>query len=419
MKLLNKISYYYIINTAVLFVFGLLAIYLSVSWIIDGRTKGQLKDTSKEVVLKIQQGVINEYPPLVEISELDGKASFKPAFSDTTIYMASEKETEAYRQYKVYKQIGDKHYRIIVRTSLIEKEDLFSAILTILGIILVSLLAILLIINRFTARKIFKPFYSNLEKLKSFSLHKNNSIELDKSDIKEFNILNGALTELSEKALKEYRSIKEFSEDLSHELQTPVAVIKAKAELLQQEEFKDEETNNNLQAIINNAIKLDKLNRTLVLLAKLETKDFFPSQKIVLKDKIEKIVNNFSDIAQLKNLSLKMDLEADSEVDFNDNLLDVMLSNLISNSIKHNTANGEIIIKLENSILLIKNTGKEPKQDPDYYFKRFSYDEKSPNSLGLGLAIVKKICDLHRMDINYSYNKPYHIITINFLPAHQ
>ncbi len=417
MKLLNKISYYYILNTAILFVFGLLAIYLSVNRIIDGKTRGQLKDTSKEVILKIQHGIINEYPPLVEITELKDKNFTKPAFSDTTIFLASENDRDPYRQYKVYKQIGDKNYRIIVRTSLIEKEDLFSTILIILGIIISFLLAALFIINRFTTRKIFKPFYSNLGRLKTFSLHKNNSLELDRSNINEFNELNNALIELSEKALKEYQSIKEFSEDLSHELQTPVAVIKAKAELLQQEEFEDQETNNNLQSIINNTIKLDKLNKSLVLLAKLETKDFFPSQKTVLKDKIEKIVENFRDIAHSKNLNLKMNLDSNYEADINENLLDIMLSNLISNSIKHNVTGGDIIVGLENSILSIMNSGKVPKQEPVNYFKRFSYDEKSPNSLGLGLAIVKKICNLYGIEIKYSFEKSYHIFIINFEPS--
>ena len=417
MKLLNKISYYYIINTAVLFVFGLIAIYLSVNWIIDKKARGQLKDTSKEVALKIQQGIINEYPPLVEIKELNEVIPVKPVFSDTTIYLASEKENEVYRQYKVCKKIGDKYYRIIVRTSLIEKNDLFSAILTILGIILITLLAILFIINRLTARKIFKPFYLNLNKLKMFSLHNNKSLGLDKTDIKEFNELNNALDELSEKAIKEYQSIKEFSEDLSHELQTPVAVIKAKAELLQQEEFEDEETTNNLQSIINNAIKLDKLNKSLVLMSKLESKDFFPSQKILLKARAEKIIENFIDIAQSKNLKLIINLESNSEIYFNDNLFDIMISNLISNAIKHNLNSGEIIIELNNSILSIKNTGKEPKQEPLYYFKRFSYDEKSPNSLGLGLAIIKKICDLHGISIQYLFKNQYHIFIINFGPV--
>ncbi|MHB8905216.1 MAG: ATP-binding protein, partial [Melioribacteraceae bacterium] len=231
MKLLNRISFYYIINTAILFIVGLFAIYFSVDWIISERTDGQLRDTSQEVRLQLGKGIRTEYPPLIEIVTLAKENNLKPAFADTTIYLEAEKESEVYRQYTVYKKIGDKNYRITVRTSLIEKEDLFSAILIILAVILTLLLFTLFIINRYTARKIFKPFYSNLKNLEIFSLQKNRTPELDDSDIDEFNELKKSLIDLSEKALKEYRSLKEFSEDLSHELQTPVAVIKAKTEM--------------------------------------------------------------------------------------------------------------------------------------------------------------------------------------------
>ncbi len=417
MKLLNKISFYYIINTAILFVVGLFAIYFSVDWIISERTDGQLRDTSKEVRLQLSKGIRTEYLPLIEIETLAKENNLKPAFADTAIYLEAEKESEIYRQFTVYKKIGEINYRITVRTSLIEKEDLFSAILIILVIILTILLFILFIINRYTARKIFKPFYSNLKNLEIFSLQKNRTPELDDSDIDEFNELKKSLIDLSEKALKEYRSLKEFSEDLSHELQTPVAVIKAKTEMLLQKEFADNETNENLQAIINNTDRLDKLNRSLILLARLETAELFTSQKILLREKISKVAENYSDIAHSKEIILHVNAQSNYETEFNENLIDILLSNLISNSIKHNITGGEIFIELSGSILIIKNYGKEPKQNPENYFKRFSYDEKSQISLGLGLAIAKKICDLYKIRIEYTFEKPFHIVKVNFNPA--
>lgn len=417
MKLLNKISFYYIINTAILFVVGLFAIYFSVDWIISERTDGQLRDTSKEVRLQLSKGIRTEYPPLIEIETLAKENNSKPVFEDTTIYLEAEKESEIYRQFTVYKKIRDINYKITVRTSLIEKEDLFSAILIILALILTLLLLILFIINRYTAREVFKPFYNNLKKLEIFSLHKNTTPILDDSNIDEFNELKKSLMDLSEKALKEYRSLKEFSEDLSHELQTPVAVIKAKTEMLLQKEFADIETNENLQAIISNTDRLDKLNRSLILLARLEAAELFPSRKILLSEKLTKAAENYSDIANSKEIVLHVNAKSNYEAEFNENLIDILLSNLISNSIKHNITGGEIFIELRDSLLTIKNYGKEPKQNPENYFKRFSYDEKSQNSLGLGLAIAKKICDLYKIQIEYTFEKPFHIVKVNFKPA--
>ncbi|MFA6596135.1 MAG: HAMP domain-containing sensor histidine kinase [Ignavibacteriaceae bacterium] len=414
MKLLNKISLYYIFNTAVLFIVGLFAIYFSVDWIIADSSDGQLRDTATEITLKLTRGIKTEYPPLIEIKELSTEPHIKSAFKDTTVYLESENDNEAYRQYTVYKKINDRNYRITVRNSLIEKEDLFSTILIILTIILTLLLIILSLINRYSARKIFKPFYDNLTQLEKFSLNKNDSIVLADSNIEEFNELTKALTKLAEKALKEYRSLKEFSENLSHELQTPVAVIKAKIELLLQKEFADPDLPASLQSIMNNADKLDKLNRTLILLTKLDTADLFPIQKILLSERIERTLDNFSDAIQNKEIKLRTNLGSKLNIEFNDNLLDILLSNLISNSIKHNIHGGELFIALNDAVLVIKNNGKEPKQNPENYFKRFVYGEKLQNSLGLGLAIVKKICDMYGMEITYQFINGLHMIELNF-----
>ena len=414
MKLLNKISLYYIVNTAILFIVGLFAIYFSVDWIIADSSDGQLRDTAKEVTLKLTRGIREEYPPLIEIKKLSNGEYFKSAFKDTTVYLESEKEDEAYRQLTVYRKINDNNYRITLRTSLIEKEDLFSTILVILAIILALLFVILSLINRYSARKIFKPFYDNLRQLERFSLNKNDSIALSDSNIVEFNELKIALTKLAEKALKEYRILKEFSENLSHELQTPVAIIKAKIELLLQKDFTDSELPANLQSIMNNADKLDKLNRTLILLTKLDTADLFPTQNILLNEKIEQTLDNFSDAIQTKEITLRTSLGSKFEVEFNENLLDILLNNLISNSIRHNFPKGDLYIEMNDAVMIIKNNGKEPMQNPENYFKRFTSGEKSQNSLGLGLAIVKKICDMYGMGITYRFINGLHTLELNF-----
>ncbi|MCX6168336.1 MAG: HAMP domain-containing sensor histidine kinase [Ignavibacteriales bacterium] len=401
-------------NTAILFIAGLFAIYFSVDWIIADRADKQLKDTSKEVRYKLSQGIKIEYSPLIEIESVPNDLHLSSTYKDTLIYFQGKKETEEYRQYTVYKEVNDKNYKITVRASLIEKEDLFSAILLILSAILILLLIVLTIINRYTAGKIFKPFYNNLKNLEKFSLQKNRPPVLDDSNIDEFNELKKSLMGLSGKALKEYRSLKEFSEDLAHELQTPVAVIKAKTEMLLQKEFMDNETTENLQVIITNTDRLDKLNRSLILLARLETAELFPSSKIRLCEKLEKVAENYSDIANSKEIVVHLNTQSSFELEFNENLIDILLSNLISNAIKHNITGGELIIELTGSLLTIKNNGKEPKQNPENYFKRFSYDEKSQSSLGLGLAIAKKICDLYKIKIEYLFEKPFHIVRVNF-----
>lgn len=414
MKLINKISLIYILNTVIVFAVGMVAIYLAVEYVVSEQVDGKLVDIAKETAVMIERGAPVENSPLVSVKETSRFEKIRPPFKDTLIYLESEKEYEDFWQYTTIKNIKYKFYRISVRTSLIEKEDLFSTIFLIMAATFALLLIVLFFVNRKSTKKIFNPFYKNLRKLEAFSLHDNKSLEPEESSIEEFKELNNSLMTLSDKALKEYNSLKEFTEDLSHELQTPVAIIKSKLELVLQKEIEDADVVGFLQAAYRNITRLDKLNRSLILLAKLETRELFISGKINLAEKVKKAAEDFSEIAQMKKIKLETTIDTGFEPEINENLLDIILVNLISNAVKHNVEEGEITLDLTGSMLTIKNTGKEPKQKPENYFERFSYDDKLENSLGLGLAITKKICALYNYKIEYTYNKPFHTITLNF-----
>lgn len=412
MKLLNKISFLYIINTVVVFSVGFAAIYLAVEYAISSQVNSQLEDTADETASIIESGDSVENSPFIEAEEVNPDVKPTSIFKDTTIYFQDEKIYAEYREFSTVKEINGRNYQITVTTSLIGREDLFSAILIVMASTLALLLIILFFVNRRSTKKIFRPFYENLKELEGFSLQNNKSPQLKESNIEEFKELNNSLTSLSGKALKEYNSLKEFTEDLSHELHTPVAIIKTKLELILQKEIVDEDIISYVKAAYQNITRLDKLNRSLVLLAKLEAKEMFPPDSINLADKVNKAAADFSEIAQMKKINVKTNINSDFMPLINESLLDMVLGNLISNAIKHNIYGGEVLIDLNSSTLVIQNTGNEPKQKPEMYFERFSYDNKTDNSLGLGLAITKKICTAYGFQIDYVYKKPFHIITI-------
>lgn len=414
MKLLNKIAYYYLLNTAIIFLVALAVLYYAVNAAIISEANEQLRKTNREVKEQLKDGVRVNYHPFVEISEVDKIPGEYSKYGDTLVTYRGRRGRELFRQYVSYESIGGKQYKIITRSSLIEKEDLFYAILLLMVSILIVLLIVLFYVNRKAAKKIFKPFYENLKRLDLFSLQKDTELMLEKSSISEFEELNMSLTGLSQKAKKEYKLLKEFTEDLSHELQTPVAVIKSKLELMLQKEINDSETEDYIQTLYQNINKLDKLNRTLLLLTKLESKDFFPSKEINLKESIAKSIEVYSDSASQKKLRLESDLSGNKICEMNEVLIDTLFGNLISNAIKHNNENGEIIIKLDVNVLTIQNTGDEPAYDPSLNFNRFARSSKSKDSTGLGLSVVKKICDLYDVKISYTFEKPYHKITLIF-----
>jgi len=276
------------------------------------------------------------------------------------------------------------------------------------------MVSILYFINRRTTKEIFKPFYENLNRLKNYSVKSGGGIELKKSDIDEFAELNNALNELSVKAGKEYQLLKEFTENLSHELQTPVSVVKTKLELMLQKEFTDQETIDYISKAYRNINKLDKLNKSLVLLSKLESKEFFDTSDVNLRKLVERVLDNFTDIAEARNIKITADISSEKQIKANETLLDILVSNLISNAVKHNYENGKIDIEMKEDVLKITNTGTAVELNSDEIFDRFKKKSNSNESTGLGLAIVKKICSLYNYQLQYFFKNNMHIMEIKF-----
>jgi len=408
MKLITKISRYYLLNSTLLFIVAFTAIYFALNWTITEEIDEQLYLNQKEAAQKYKEGYKVNNPPFVEIKKVSQFQSNEISYSDTSIYLAEEEENEPYRQSVSYFSYNEENYKVTIRTSLIEKEDLLLSLLLIFSIVFLLMVAILYFINRKTTKDIFRPFYNNLEKLRKFNIRTNKKIELEKSNIDEFIELNSAIEELSVKAGKEYATLKEFTEDLSHELQTPVSIIKNNLELLLQKEISDNEAVENITRAYQNINRLDKINRSLVLLSKLESTDMFETSTIRPDQVLKKVIQNFTDIAEAKNIKIHKDIYSGGSIKVNDTLFELLLGNLISNAIKHNIPEGKVFIKFENMELIVSNTCETDMLEADKVFKRFVKDKKSHESIGLGLSIVKKICDLYGYEIKYNYEKNMH-----------
>ena len=289
----------------------------------------------------------------------------------------------------------------------------FSIFFVTIGAVFLFLI-ILFLINKYSSQKVLKDFYSTLEILENFSLADNNKLELNRSKIIEFTKLNEAVEKLSEKAKGEYRSLKEFTEESNHELQTPVAVIKSKLEMLLQSENVKEEELSLINAAINNLNKLERINKSILLLNKLEHKGLFDASDINLTKEIKNVIETYKDFISSKNITLNLSLKENVVFKANQSLTNILLSNLLSNSIKHNIPKGTIIIDLNDTELTFTNTGIKPKNDTQKYFDRFYKESNSPESVGLGLSIVKKICDLYGIEINNNFKDNLHSIILKF-----
>jgi len=279
-------------------------------------------------------------------------------------------------------------------------------------ILFIVLLSGFFFINLYISKKLWAPFYSTLDKLKVYKVD-DTSVMFEKSSITEFSKLNKTLTLMTEKIHNDYISQKQFIENASHEIQTPLAVIKNKIELLIQSKTLSESDIQIIQSVYNASNKLSSLNKALLLLSKIENNQFKDIEEIQFQTLIEKIITHFEDIISLKNIRVKKNFQSSLTHKMNPLLADILISNLIQNAIRHNIEGGSITIQLSGNSIIISNTSDTSIINTNELFQRFRKSEASAESIGLGLAIVKEICDKYNIELNYTCQSSIHTIQLN------
>lgn len=196
---------------------------------------------------------------------------------------------------------------------------------------------------------------------------------------------------------------KEFISDASHELKTPLAVIEANTEVLENNIGK----NKWLTYIQNEIDSMNKLINELLLLAKMENVDSIQNtEKFNLSQEAQIAISMFESMAYEKNVKLETNIE--ENIMFNGRKEDIehILSTLIDNAIKHTKTKVEVNLKKERDKIVINvlNEGEEiPQEEREKIFERFYRVDKSRNRnekrYGLGLAIAKSIVQKYNGEI--------------------
>ncbi len=420
MKLIEKTGRTYLLLSVIIFILSGIMLFFVLTSVMNNSLDQKLL-YNKEVIAK---RIKYDYPlTIFEVEELTpSEDRIFPRdtliYKDTLIFHAIEgvegaEEYEKYRQLTSYETLQGERYKIITRNSLVRNQDFITVITLSTIVIILLLLSGLLVLNTQIAKNIWKPFYKNLDRLKNFSIQDQNPIQLEPSEIDEFKELNSSLRSLTHKLQSDFNNLKEFSENASHEMQTPLAIMQSKIELLLQSSSLTKEQSEQLQSIYQAGQRLSKLNKTLLLLAKVENRQFSSKEEISLKTLIEQQLENYEDFIINKELKVTTGL-SDAIITTNAVLADTLISNLLSNAIRHNTAKGSITIIYNDKELVFSNTGSILEQDPKNLFNRFKKEGTSKESLGLGLAIVKKIVDVNNWSIKYAYKNKIHKISIIF-----
>lgn len=395
--------------------------YMAVVEEVNDEVDDTLEDYSEGLIIRAlsgedmptaSNGSNNQYY-LYEVSESYAASHPQITYRDEMVFITEKSETEPARVLiTIFRTEDERYMELVVYTPTIEKLDLLRAILGWIIFLYVLLLLIILSINIWVFRKNMKPLYVLLKWLDSSQLGKKNEPLENTTKITELRKLNAATMAFAERGEKLFEQQKTFIGNASHEMQTPLAICRNRLEMLMEDETLTEHQLNELIKTHQTLENLTRMNRSLLLLCKIENGQFADTRSVCLNDILAHYLDDYKEVYAYRNITVTVTTDSSFCVEMNDSLVSVLVTNLLKNSFVHNIDGGFIYIKITANTFEISNTGEKP-LDRERIFERFYQGQKKEGSTGLGLALVDSICKANHLKIDYTYVENRHIFTIS------
>ncbi|HYV94531.1 MAG TPA: HAMP domain-containing sensor histidine kinase [Chitinophagales bacterium] len=419
MKLLTKINRRFLLTSIMLLTLCSVLLFFMMKYVIHADVDENLADEKEQIMRTFDKSgelpvAHNLKSDRLEVNKVSTAYEMSSSMSDTMVYNSLEEEYIPHRQLSFIISNGREKYLVKISQSELESDDLLLSLLIFTLIFISALLAVMYFFNRRISKSIWQPFNDTLEKLKTFDLTGQNKVSFSHSGIYEFEELNRSLNNMTEKIYGDYSRLKQFTENASHEIQTPLSIIRSKIEMMIQSEHLNEEQMNSIQKINEAVSRLSRLNAALLTLTKIENHQFTDAEKILLASFIRNKLKMLEEIIEQKKITVSLEADENVYVKMNSSLAELLFDNLISNAIKHNIENGFIKISIQRNQVSISNTGEPIQIASEKLFDRFVKNDPSSDSLGLGLAIVSEICKTSNFTIHFTSEENLHTIKISF-----
>jgi signal transduction histidine kinase len=411
MKLLTRTTIYYLLFSLPLLFLSGLFLYYSIERALQHEVDEELENSKVIWIqhltnLPANKDILELNNPYVQI-EKTNITSDNNFYSDTLVYEPLEKGADPYRNLTVFVNHNNQHYKLSFQRSVLEHKTVFKKLILLMIYVFGGLLLLFLLINFYINKKLWKPFNTSLQKITTLNMQQLQQVYFDKVAISEFNALNNSLNAMTKKIHGDYLSMKTFTQNASHEIQTPLAIIQSKLEVLLQDNLLTEKQIVAISSAFEATQRLSKLNQALLLITKIENNQFDAGEAISIKAVIEKYHSFFAELLDQKKIKLTVIFKADWRLCIHPLLADMLISNLFSNAIRYSSQGGMIDIVLTEDSFEIVNTSALPPITSIQLFQRFiKHDSATGN--GLGLAIVKEICDANNIGICYEHEHNTH-----------
>jgi len=417
MKLFAKYNRISIVATVIVFVVGSAAFYFVLRLVLIRQLDDTLRTEQTEIGAYIQKHdqlpeVMNAYNQEITFSAIQFPRPAVAYFSEK-IWLPESKEYEWSRKLTFGITVAGKNYQVTVSKSQVETEDLLQMVIMIgAGMIALILLAGYAI-NRVAIKRLWKPFYRTVQEVEQYQLAKQQALQLPVSGTSEFDLLNQRLISMTERAQLDYLVVKEFSANAAHEMQTPLAVIRTNTEAMMQDEQVLQQHNKSIQTINQSVNRLTRLNHDLLLLARIENRQFPLQEEIDLDKIVQQKTEELAELMTSLQINLQLHLTP-VRISCNHHLAEVIVNNLVNNALRYNKEGGIIIIELTPQHITISNTSVLPALEKDKISRRFyRHPETKAEGNGLGLSIVKQVCNVTGFTLQYDYQKEMHIFSIS------
>lgn len=314
----------------------------------------------------------------------------------------------------LWKYEMDEHNIILTPEAGREDSFLIIGAVTLLTVVFFVLLSGgLILLNRRISRRLWQPFHDSLDLIRNFDLNRQTPLAFKDTDIDEFKELNQSLDKLVSGNIAAYNQQREFADNASHELQTPLSIIQSKLELLIQTDTLTDKQYEIIEEAIKALGRVNRVNKNLLLLTKIENSQFMDRENIALPGLLENTVTQFQNFSESKNIQLQLKSDSDIRIDGNKTLVEILLNNLIMNAIRYSGNESTVLIYLSGRKLAVSNDGTAPLQTTRL-FKRFATASSQSPGTGLGLALVKQICNRYNWGVNYDFTNRRHTFTVEF-----
>lgn len=389
------------------------ALYFLLTNIIKEETLDALAVNCLRTAKLLEDGeVVKSQFPVLEVKTATAikEQSFK--VNDTILFDAIENENILFWEVTYFQSINGTPQSITARSKSIENKDVFWTVFKVLLLFLLLILLILILLNRWHHKKIWAPFYENLQILKQYNLKSENKVRLADSNIDEFNRLNSILYSMMEQSTRDYQILKKFTENASHELQTPLSIIRNNTELIMQEDI-ERKISMFVEKIHQTSNRLTSLIDSLLLLSKIENNQFSSTTSVNINNIFKRYIQLYQEIFG-NTLVINFEESADFIWEMNFSLGETLIKNLLENSIKHKLEGSPVFINVNKGKFVIHNASAAPDNNNlNEYFTRFMKGNPASDSPGLGLAIAKDICKASGLDIQAEFtNGHFYVVVI-------